>query len=147
MVEVDVVPKLRKRADNDTQYVGPGSSFGLDNCNGGYPYTYNNDGQLRAGGEFVSTNSSTTWMYLVPDAVTQPITTTFDVDNDGVLSWNNTLFEGGEALFCQQSDGQVAVLFRGATDLDVSYPAYGVTCAPIKLKAVTRTYFSLIPPQ
>ncbi|KAG4438980.1 hypothetical protein IFR05_005552 [Cadophora sp. M221] len=137
VVEMDIIPKLRKRADNGTQYVGPGSSFGLDNCNDGYPYTYKNDGQLMAGGEFVSTNSSAAWMYLVPETITQPITTTFAVDNDGTLSWNNTLFEGEEALCCQESDGQVAVLFRGATDMDLSYPAYGVTCTPIKLKAVT----------
>lgn len=67
----------------------------------------------------------------------QSISMQFTLDSNGYLVWQNTAFVNNAALFCEDQNGQVDVLFQGQTDLaDPSYPLYGTTCTPVNLQIV-----------
>ncbi|KAI0434825.1 hypothetical protein F5Y09DRAFT_189622 [Xylaria sp. FL1042] len=68
-------------------------------------------GQLIVGSQPVATNPGVAYMkFTVQPAGT--ISRTFTIIN-GYLHWYNDQFTGGEAQFCQVTDGTVFILFRG----------------------------------
>ncbi|KAI0805494.1 hypothetical protein GGR55DRAFT_279287 [Xylaria sp. FL0064] len=68
-------------------------------------------GQLLAGGQTVSTDAGVAYMQFKFDPAGS-ISRTFTIIN-GYLHWYNDQFTGGQAQFCQVTDGTVYILFRG----------------------------------
>jgi hypothetical protein len=99
-----------ERRDAGLSYISSsGSTTG--NCNNAATYTITQSGELMSGGKLISTTG------LVPNALfalssnIEAISTTFSASN-GVLRWNNTIFIGNQALFCQ-TGSTVEAVFNG----------------------------------
>lgn len=100
----------RERRDAGLSYISSSGSTTGD-CNNAAAYTITQSGQLTSGGQVISTTG------LVPNALfalssnIAAISTTFSASN-GVLHWNNTIFVGNQALFCQ-TGSTVEAVFNG----------------------------------
>ncbi|KAF6835228.1 hypothetical protein CPLU01_04488 [Colletotrichum plurivorum] len=106
----------------------PGSAI-TGNCVEATTFSLNNLGQLEVDGSVISVNPGTPFIPLRPISPAGSITVTFSLTN-GVLTWSNPTFFGGQAGFCQDTTGQVYATFF---DPAVAYP---VNCQPVTLGPV-----------
>ncbi|KAF6833444.1 hypothetical protein CMUS01_06559 [Colletotrichum musicola] len=106
----------------------PGSAI-TGNCVEATTFSLNNLGQLEVDGSVISVNPGTPFIPLRPISPAGSITVTFSLTN-GVLTWSNPAFFGGQAGFCQDTTGQVYATFF---DPAVAYP---VNCQPVTLGPV-----------
>ncbi|KAB5517282.1 hypothetical protein GE09DRAFT_568004 [Coniochaeta sp. 2T2.1] len=91
-------------------FVGGAGPLNPTDCTLATPFVFNADGTLTSGGEYVSTDPGIAYQPFWTNSVTGAITTTFAVQ-DGGLVWLNAAFVGGQAGFCQDINGLVWVTF------------------------------------
>jgi hypothetical protein len=100
-----------KKRQNNQAYVGPGGVATLD-CSAAAVYIVFQE-QLFTNGQLISTNSDITYQLFAPSSGgVGTITTSFAIDGNNLLTWQNLTFVDGHAYFCQQGD-QVNALFYG----------------------------------
>ncbi|KAF4920238.1 hypothetical protein CGCVW01_v007080, partial [Colletotrichum viniferum] len=109
----------------------PGSST-TPACEEASTFSLNNFGQLEVSGQVISMNPGTPYIALRPISPQGSITITFSLNN-GVLTWTNDAFFGGQAGFCQDTTGQVFATF---VDPAVAYPP---NCAAVALGPIVAS--------
>jgi hypothetical protein len=83
----------------------------ISDCSAAVSFTTTN-GQLFTNGHVISTTGLVPYSPLVASPFVAAISTTFSVMNGSTLSWNNTAFTGGSALFCIM-DNTVQAVYNG----------------------------------
>jgi hypothetical protein len=100
-----------KKRQTYQSYVGSGG-ISTPNCNTAAVYIVYKE-QLFVGGQLISTNPGTLYQPLsVSGGGVGTITTTFAIDGNNFLTWQNLNFTNGEAYFCEQGT-QINALFDG----------------------------------
>jgi hypothetical protein len=136
IIQIVVAIGHRKRGSSNT-YLVPGSADGSQICDPTQSFTLSNGELTTSDGQYLSTSNGVTWMTFQTSTTILSISTDFTLDANGYVVWQNNAFVGDRALFCEQANGQIDVLFQGQTDVsDPSYPLYGSTCTPVNLQVM-----------
>lgn len=80
-------------------------------CSAAAPFVINN-GQLSSNGQFVSATGLVPFSPLVASSFVASISTTFSLMGGNMLTWNNTAFTGGSAIFCVMQN-RVEAVYNG----------------------------------
>lgn len=89
----------RRRDVGDRQYVKSDGSI-TENPQEAVAFTITTDGQLMSGRGYVSTSGQVPSQRFQVQSSLEPISTRFSVEAKGTLSWENSLFVNGRAVFC-----------------------------------------------
>jgi hypothetical protein len=110
----DLTP-VGKRADvvvgDSNGFVGAAGPVNPTDCTLATPFDFE-DGTLSSGGEYISTDPGVAYQPFYTNPTNGSIVTTFALE-DGVLVWENVDFANTFADFCQDTSGQVWVVFDG----------------------------------
>jgi hypothetical protein len=125
---------LKRQVDDTvTGFMGPPRLDGPVSCDQATTFVFD-DGQLRNGTHFVSTDPGVGYELFETAPNTGSITGTFFVE-DGILAWRHPALAKGEASFCQAPDGDVFAVFNGTA------PPFD--CVTVELVVFCGKYFPL----
>lgn len=93
-----------------TAYLGANGSTIAD-CGAAAPFLVSN-GQLSSNGQFFSTTGLVPYSPLAASSYIAAISTTFSITSGSTLTWKNTAFASGHALFCVV-DNTVEAVYNG----------------------------------
>lgn len=112
-----------KKRQSGSSFVGNGGTT-VGSCSSAAVFTIE-FGQLKSGGNFLSTDLSLSEQVFTVSPTVGSISTTFSIDAEGFLAWSNGNFTGEFALF-SQANGVNSISFDGfyptaSTGLDLVY--------------------------